>query len=498
MSNNIPGLSEVVKRLYELLCCARCVLRYTARQDGAVLYAKPYQGIVNHVEKEYGYLPSIASPSNPDDVICVTCLGLLQPHTASNLVNQICDAVKSSQHEYFNFTTSIHFPLVLDFRHHSMWLFLQENFSSIYPKQIKPDHILRLKDCLKFVYGPRIEENLDSEFNKKSPFTITVMLNHFEAMKDLDFLKSEKRVLKCHARKRQKVLENEPTVTSSQLAKRTESLKTCEEFNKVGSCPPRAVKTFCEITKVECTNASVYIAGRYNKYSRVLSQSPWIVNNQRMTENSVEELIAVEIKKVFLPDDTKFSSAGREDVDVRMLGKGRPFILELINPRKVAQTPEQIKELQARINSTTEDIKIRDLQKITREDCSKLKEAENSKTKSYSALVFIPEGISEEELSSLNHSNEITLDQKTPLRVLHRRPLAVRQRKILSMSTEYIDSNHFTLRLCSEAGTYIKEFVHGDFGRTQPNLSTIMKKETDILELDVASVDVDWPPFLDT
>ena len=45
---------------------------------------------------------------------------------------------------------------------------------------------------------------------------------------------------------------------------------------------------------------------------------------------------------------------------------GRPFILELINPRKIAQTPEQIKELQARENASAEDIKIRDLQKITR------------------------------------------------------------------------------------------------------------------------------------
>ena len=47
------------------------------------------KGIVNHVEKEYGYLPSIASSSNPGDAICVTCLGLLQPHTTSTLVNQV-------------------------------------------------------------------------------------------------------------------------------------------------------------------------------------------------------------------------------------------------------------------------------------------------------------------------------------------------------------------------------------------------------------------------
>ena len=33
--------------------------------------------------------------------------------------------------------------------------------------------------------------------------------------------------------------------------------------------------------------------------------------------------------------------------------------------------------------------------------------------------------------------------------------------------------------------SYIKEFVHGDFGRTKPNLCQLLKMDTDILELDV-------------
>ena len=35
-----------------------------------------------------------------------------------------------------------------------------------------------------------------------------------------------------------------------------------------------------------------------------------------------------------IASDYKFSSGGREDIDVRMLGKGRPFVLKLINPKK--------------------------------------------------------------------------------------------------------------------------------------------------------------------
>ena len=32
---------------------------------------------------------------------------------------------------------------------------------------------------------------------------------------------------------------------------------------------------------------------------------------------------------------------------------------------------------------------------------------------------------------------------------------------------------------------YIKEFVHGDFGRTKPNMGELLQTEADILELDV-------------
>lgn len=38
----------------------------------------------------------------------------------------------------------------------------------------------------------------------------------------------------------------------------------------------------------------------------------------------------------------------------------------------------------------------------------------------------------------------------------------------------------------TEAGTYIKEFVHGDFGRTTPSLRDVFGDcEVDILQLDV-------------
>jgi tRNA pseudouridine synthase 10 len=44
----------------------------------------------------------------------------------------------------------------------------------------------------------------------------------------------------------------------------------------------------------------------------------------------------------------------------------------------------------------------------------------------------------------------------------------------------------FKLDIKAQAGTYIKEFVHGDFGRTQPNLGQLLGGVcVDILALDV-------------
>ena len=43
----------------------------------------------------------------------------------------------------------------------------------------------------------------------------------------------------------------------------------------------------------------------------------------------------------------------------------------------------------------------------------------------------------------------------------------------------------FYLTLATQAGTYVKEFVHGDFGRTEPNVAQILGCDVDIIALDV-------------
>jgi tRNA pseudouridine synthase 10 len=56
------------------------------------------------------------------------------------------------------------------------------------------------------------------------------------------------------------------------------------------------------------------------------------------------------------------------------------------------------------------------------------------------------------------------------------------------MECEFINGRFFILKMTTSAGMYVKEFVHGDLGRTQPNVGSLLGCEADILQLDVLSL----------
>lgn len=61
----------------------------------------------------------------------------------------------------------------------------------------------------------------------------------------------------------------------------------------------------------------------------------------------------------------------------------------------------------------------------------------------------------------------------------------IRPRVVSEINASLIDEHHFRIKMKTQAGAYVKEFVHGDLGRTEPSICTILNKECDILELDV-------------
>uniref|UniRef100_A0A915HKG2 tRNA pseudouridine(55) synthase n=1 Tax=Romanomermis culicivorax TaxID=13658 RepID=A0A915HKG2_ROMCU len=233
------------------------------------------------------------------------------------------------------------------------------------------------------------------------------------------------------------------------------------------------------------------------KFSRYVHQTPWVIDGEKRSKNSVQEIINQHFSTDILCDETKFTASGREDADVRMLGNGRPFALQFLNPRRKLDL--NLNDYVSKINFANQDVRVDRLKVVSQKDFDVLNKSEDSKIKNYVALCYSCHGKFGSEfklpemkfLSKIEFPLEIT--QKTPIRVLHRRPLIDRKRKIYRMDIFPVDDVHFQLRIATEAGTYIKEFVHGDFGRTRPSLGDLLGYKVDILELDVEKVDFDWP-----
>ncbi|XP_060944598.1 putative tRNA pseudouridine synthase Pus10 isoform X2 [Limanda limanda] len=421
--------------------------------------------------------------------VCVVCLGILQEFCDTAQAVKIAEAVKAEKYEFDSVMCSVSLPAQLCVREHSCWLHVKKEVRDKGLVLDKED-IIPLKEAFKWVVQGQVSKGLGGvAVVTKGGLEVGVEFTHEATDADCHFLASVCPDCFKPAKKKQSVF------TRMAVVKALEKISEAK-FLRHYPCPPTRTSSCCSLQGVQCLHVSLFIAGRYNKFSRTLPQTPWVIDGERRMESSVEELIGASVLSSFRAEGFNFSSSGREDVDVRTLGNGRPFAMELLNPHRTRLSRAEMKQLQETINESSDKIRVRDLQIVSRDAMSHMKEGEEDKTKSYTALVWTRKPIQSDDIIFIGDIKELTLDQKTPLRVLHRRALAVRQRVVHSMSARFLDPHHFHLELKTQAGTYIKEFVHGDFGRTKPNLCELLQTDTDILELDVESVDVDWPPAI--
>ena len=185
----------------------------------------------------------------------------------------------------------------------------------------------------------------------------------------------------------------------------------------------------------------------------------------------------------------KFHAAGREDVDVRMLGSGRPFVLEITSPHRERFTRADFIKMEEAVNSSV-GAEIENLGYAAPDAIVQLARHSEAKKKTYKCVVWCsrPLATNDPKLKEVSAMTDILIKQKTPMRVLHRRSLLTRDRLVHSVQFERINDHWLIVSLETQAGTYVKEFVHGDMGRTVPSLATLLGGTTDIIQLDVADI----------
>ena len=168
-----------------------------------------------------------------------------------------------------------------------------------------------------------------------------------------------------------------------------------------------------------------------------------------------------------------------------MLGTGRPFILEIQDAKKSISGFSQFSSLAQKINSSSSLVQVLNLQKAGKEKFEEIRLGEEGKLKVYACIIWLEKKLVKEDLEKLDSIKELVVKQKTPIRVMHRRSLMVREKNILRSKCRWINEHYLELRIITSGGTYVKEFVHGDFGRTVPSISGILGCKADILQLDV-------------
>lgn len=357
---------------------------------------------------------------------------------------------------------------------------------------------------------------------------------------------------------------------------------------------------------VELDIRAVYVYGRYRKLERGIPQTRWPCRackgrgcescNQTglQYEKSVQDLVGNPMLEIFQGTEHAFHGMGREDIDVRCLGRGRPFVLEIKEPKKRSFNAEKLIEIinEAAIGSVevsairpstrSEVVRIKDTPAeksytirftiepmneaeyavltapvdMTKEDVqdrSKKRRRQRrgdknaDRTKPLETTIEVPAASpSESELKAMKKPelvalaeanglkktgkkdelierilaslppapetfdlpddetilkivetlNGLKLAQRTPARVAHRRSDLIRKRTVFEAHSPFIEVNEngereieFTLRC--ESGTYVKETIHGDNGRTQPSVSALIKAKCNVLWLDVGDIHAD-------
>ena len=248
--------------------------------------------------------------------------------------------------------------------------------------------------------------------------------------------------------------------------------------------------------KVRVQINPIFIEGKYNKLVRGIPQTKWPCGKckgrgceecnftGKQYPCSVEELISEHILKATNGYEAKFHGAGGEDIDVLMLGSGRPFVLEIKEPkiRKI-----DLNKLETEINEINQGkTQYHNLKFTHRNRKAEIKVSSPDAYKVYNALVECDEAYDVEKLSELSQLGEI--HQQTPIRVSHRRADKVRIKHVLDLSCEVIDETHFEMTIKTEGGLYIKELISGDEGRSQPNVADKLGVKAICKQLDVIEV----------
>jgi len=248
---------------------------------------------------------------------------------------------------------------------------------------------------------------------------------------------------------------------------------------------------------------NLYFESRYRKLVRGLPQTifwcpqcrgdrrrrrdcPQCQGFGKLTRESVQELIGSRMLPAFRARTGSFHGAGREDVDVLMLGRGRPFVYEVVGARTFDVDLVALRdEIVARAGGA---IELAPFVTVGKDRVAYWKQAQFDKVYRAEVAVAAPPAP-----AALAAAAAFTgaVAQRTPQRVAHRRADLDRERTVRVQSLRPLAADRLELRVQCQHGTYVKEWISGDEGRTTPSLAHLLQVPCTCAVLDVEDIVTD-------
>lgn len=465
--------------------------------------------------------------------VCSVCLGVLQEPVLNAITSKLQEKLRPVKHDNRLRINATFPPALSVVRDRAFALALA---SRLYPSLIAASTagaigfatastdvttpLVTLREGFKLTLSSRVERLFSIRYAYDAELFLDVMFTHDAiAQETATFTAKPPPLKKPRSGSFQRNIDSTTRVTRI-----VETMPDTQFRHTVPNLIPPPSTTTMVSVDTSVSVATAFLAGSYNKWSRVVSQTPWLIDDgddddqceKNNTDNSgankdyinnegnngqgqtrkatsVEDVVLGGIRSVLDADKFTFVGGGREDVDVRMLGSGRPFLVEAVNPRIVPSllTAKHAACMTAASGQISTAVSMNGLHIVDRAYCARLKQVESEKRKMYRCVIWTSCAQTTDTLHRTfdDASQGFNLKQRTPLRVLHRRTQMVRDKKIFRTSVvRMLSDQFFLLDIEAQAGTYIKEFVHGDNGRTTPSVSSLLGCDADILQLDVMKV----------
>ncbi len=230
---------------------------------------------------------------------------------------------------------------------------------------------------------------------------------------------------------------------------------------------------------VEVTSRSIYVYGRYVKTKRGIPQKrrrcrecggqgcPECNLTGYTTTDSIEQRLTEPLLTLFRAGRVKFTWIGSEDSDSLVLGEGRPFYAEILEPQ--IRRPRRVKQMMKKVNDGVSVGELKVLSGRPRE--------ERRFTVAVQSSLTLDRRVTKKGVTKIKETFDGSFVRMTPPN-----KRSGTHKKIYSLTAETAKGRHLQIKMKCDGGLSLRRFFTGEGSEVEPNIAGILNRKVTLDE----------------